>query len=170
MTTVLTIQTLVRMKKKQNFSDEELMQAMGLDLPSLKSGTETHGETVSETMAPIFDEPESMEQPAPIPETERRQPEEPSSTGEQAPESSVQRRVSGRQRRLSLEEYRSTFMRPYRIEDRKPVFISRKLRDTLDRFACKIGENRMSLSGLLENIVRHHVELYAEDFEFWKRL
>ncbi|GKH13169.1 DUF3408 domain-containing protein [Bacteroides uniformis] len=158
------------MKKKQNFSDEELMQAMGLDLPSLKSGTETHGETVSETMAPIFDEPESMEQPAPIPETERRQPEEPSSTGEQAPESSVQRRVSGRQRRLSLEEYRSTFMRPYRIEDRKPVFISRKLRDTLDRFACKIGENRMSLSGLLENIVRHHVELYAEDFEFWKRL
>ena len=146
------------------------MQVMGLDLPSSKSGTETHGETVSETMAPIFDEPESMEQPAPIPETERRQPEEPSSTGEQAPESSVQRRVSGRQRRLSLEEYRSTFMRPYRIEDRKPVFISRKLRDTLDRFACKIGENRMSLSGLLENIVRHHVELYAEDFEFWKRL
>lgn len=146
------------------------MQAMGLDLPSLKSGTETHGETVSETMAPIFDEPESMEQPAPIPETERRQPEEPSSTGEQAPESSVQRRVSGRQRRLSLEEYRSTFMRPYRIEDRKPVFISRKLRDTLDRFACKIGENRISLSGLLENIVRHHVELYTEDFEFWKRL
>lgn len=146
------------------------MQAMGLDLPSLKSGTETHGETVSETMAPIFDEPESMEQPAPVPETERRQPEEPSSTGEQAPELSVQRRVSGRQRRLSLEEYRSTFMRPYRIEDRKPVFISRKLRDTLDRFACKIGENRMSLSGLLENIVRHHVELYAEDFEFWKRL
>lgn len=158
------------MKKKQNFNDEELMQAMGLDLPSLKSGTETHGETVSETMAPIFDEPESMEQPAPVPETERRQPEEPSSTGEQAPEPSVQRRVSGRQRRLSLEEYRSTFMRPYRIEDRKPVFISRKLRDTLDRFACKIGENRMSLSGLLENIVRHHVELYAEDFEFWKRL
>lgn len=143
---------------------------MGLDLPSLKSGTETHGETVSETMAPIFDEPESMEQPAPVPETERRQPEEPSSTGEQAPEPSVQRRVSGRQRRLSLEEYRSTFMRPYKIEDRKPVFISRKLRDTLDRFACKIGENRISLSGLLENIVRHHVELYAEDFEFWKRL
>lgn len=67
-----------------------------------------------------------------------------------------------------MEEYRSTFMCPYKIEDRKPVFISRKLRDTLDRFACKIGENRMSLSGLLENIVRHHVELYAEDFERWK--
>ena len=170
MTTVLIVQTLVRMKKKQNFSDEELMQVMGLDLPSSKSGTETHGETVSETMAPIFDEPESMEQPAPVPETERGQPEEPSSITGQTPGPTVRRRISGKQRKLSLEEYRNTFMRPYRIEDRKPVFISRKLRDTLDRFACKIGENRISLSGLLENIVRHHVELYTEDFEFWKRL
>ena len=66
MTIVLTIQTLVRMKKKQNFSDEELMQAMGLALPSSKSGTEVHGETVSETMAPIFDEPESMDNLPPL--------------------------------------------------------------------------------------------------------
>lgn len=146
------------------------MLAMGTGKPSSKFRTKVAEETVSETMAPIFDEPESMEQPAPVPKTERGQPEEPSSFTELTPEPAVRRRVSGRQRRLSLEEYRNTFMRPYRIEDRKPVFISRKLRDTLDRFACKIGENRMSLSGLLENIVRHHVELYAEDFEFWKRL
>ena len=59
-------------------------------------------------------------------------------------------------------------MRPYKIEDRKPVFISGKLRKMLDKFACKIGEDRMSMSGLLENIVRHHIELYAEDFEHWK--
>lgn len=71
MTTVLTIQILVRMKKKQNFSDEELMQAMRLDLSSSKSGTETHEETVSETRAPIFDEPENMEQPNLVPKTER---------------------------------------------------------------------------------------------------
>ena len=80
----------------------------------------------------------------------------------------IQRRVSSKQRKLSLEEYRNTFMRPYKIEDRKPVFISGKLRKTLDKFACKIGEDRMSMSGLLENIVRHHIELYSEDFEHWK--
>lgn len=100
MTTVLIVQTLVRMKKKQNFSDEELMQVMGLDLPSSKSGTETHGETVSETMAPIFDEPESMEQPAPVPETERGQPEEPSFITGQTPEPTARRRTSGKQRKL----------------------------------------------------------------------
>lgn len=110
-----------------------------------------------------------MKQPTPVPGTEQEQSGEPS-TEEEQPQivATPQRRISGKQRRLSLEEYRSTFMRSYKIEDRKPVFISRKLRDTLDRFACKIGENRMSLSGLLENIVRHHVELYADDFEHWK--
>ncbi|MBQ2857004.1 MAG: DUF3408 domain-containing protein [Bacteroides sp] len=87
---------------------------------------------------------------------------------EQPPTPPIQRRVSSKQRKLSLEEYRNTFMRPYKIEDRKPVFISGKLRKMLDKFACKIGEDRMSMSGLLENIVRHHIELYTEDFEHWK--
>ena len=87
---------------------------------------------------------------------------------QQLPTPSIQRRVSSKQRKLSLEEYRNTFMRPYKIEDRKPVFISGKLRKMLDKFACKIGEDRMSMSGLLENIVRHHIELYSEDFEHWK--
>ena len=87
---------------------------------------------------------------------------------EQPPTQPIQRRVSNKQRKLSLEEYRNTFMRPYKIEDRKPVFISGKLRKMLDKFACKIGEDRMSMSGLLENIVRHHIELYSEDFEHWK--
>ena len=87
---------------------------------------------------------------------------------QQPPTSPIQRRVSSKQRKLSLEEYRNTFMRPYKIEDRRPVFISGKLRKMLDKFACKIGEDRMSMSGLLENIVRHHIELYSEDFEHWK--
>ncbi|WP_195344839.1 DUF3408 domain-containing protein [Bacteroides xylanisolvens] len=151
------------MRKKKEISEEELMLAMGTGTPSSKSRTEVPEATVAETTAPIFDE-------SAVPEAERGQPEEPSSIAGQPPEPAVQHRISGRQRRLSLEEYRGTFMRPYKIEDRKPVFISRKLRDTLDRFACKIGENRMNLSGLLENIVRHHVELYAEDFEHWKKL
>lgn len=153
----------MEMKKRQEFSNEELMRMMGYERPSLNPETEV----AMKTTASVFGEPASMEQSAPVPKAE--QPVLPSSGEEQPPTApAIQCRISGKQRRLSLEEYRSTFMCPYKIEDRKPVFISRKLRDTLDRFACKIGENRMSLSGLLENIVRHHVELYAEDFERWK--
>ena len=83
---------------------------------------------------------------------------------------SVQRRVSGRQRRLSLEEYRNTFLRVPKIEDRKPVFVSCEVRDRLDEYVRKLGSRRMSVSGLLENIARQHLEIYSEDFERWRKL
>ena len=35
---------------------------------------------------------------------------------QQPPTPTIQRRVSSKQRKLSLEEYRNTFMRPYKIE------------------------------------------------------
>lgn len=79
-------------------------------------------------------------------------------------------RISGRQRKLSLEEYRSTFLQVPRIEDRKPVFVSCEIRDRLDKCVRKLGSRRMSVSGLLENIARQHLEIYSEDFERWRKL
>lgn len=81
-----------------------------------------------------------------------------------------QRRVSSRQRKLSLDEYRSTFLQVPKIEDRKPVFVSCEVRDRLDEFVRKLGNRKMSVSGLLENIARQHLENYSEDFEQWRKL
>lgn len=81
-----------------------------------------------------------------------------------------QRRVSNRQRKLSLDEYRSTFLQVPKIEDRKPVFVSCEVRDRLDEFVRKLGNRKMSVSGLLENIARQHLEIYSEDFEQWRKL
>ena len=58
-------------------------------------------------------------------------------------------RVSSRQRRMSLEEYRTAFLHVPKIEDRKPVFVSCEVRDRLDEFVRKLGSRRMSVSGLL---------------------
>ena len=33
-----------------------------------------------------------------------------------------------------------------------------------------LGGRRMSVSGIIENIVRHHLSLYEEDFEAWRKL
>jgi len=82
----------------------------------------------------------------------------------------TQRRVNSRQRKLSLDEYRSTFLQVPKIEDRKPVFVSCEVRDRLDEFVRKLGNRKMSVSGLLENIARQHLEIYSEDFEQWRRL
>ena len=81
-----------------------------------------------------------------------------------------QRRISSRQRKLSLDEYRKTFLQVPRIEDRKPVFVSGEVRDRLDEFVRRLGGRKMSVSGLLENIARQHLEIYSEVFEQWRKL
>lgn len=82
----------------------------------------------------------------------------------------VVRRISGKQRRTSLEEYKETFLSVPSIEDRKPVFLSRSTRDALDRIVRMFGERRMSVSGLVENIARQHLDTYREDIEAWRKL
>ena len=82
----------------------------------------------------------------------------------------VVRRISGKQRRASLEEYKETFLPVPVIEDRKPVFLSRRTRDALDRIVRMFGERRMSVSGLVENIARQHLDTYSEDIEAWRKL
>ncbi|WP_338337451.1 DUF3408 domain-containing protein [Marseilla massiliensis] len=95
--------------------------------------------------------------------------------GEAVPEQTdktpqVVRRISGKQRRASLEEYKEAFLTVPSIEDRKPVFLSRSTRDALDRIVRMFGERRMSVSGLVENIARQHLATYGEDIEAWRKL
>lgn len=95
----------------------------------------------------------------------------PSTIGEQPLASpTIQRRVSSKQRRLSLEEYRNTYLKVPVIKDRKSVFLSCEVRDRLDDYVHKLGGRKMSVSGLLENIARQHLALYDEDFEQWRKL
>lgn len=89
---------------------------------------------------------------------------------EVVPTSGTVRRISSKQRRMSLEEYRNTFLQVPRIDDRKPVFVSCEVRDKLDEFVRKLGGRKMSVSGLIENIARQHLEIYSEDFEQWRKL
>ncbi|MBM6671876.1 DUF3408 domain-containing protein [Phocaeicola coprophilus] len=93
-----------------------------------------------------------------------------SPTGREEAAPASQRRISSRQRKLSLDEYRKVFLQVPRIEDRKPVFVSGEVRDRLDEFVRRLGGRKMSVSGLLENIARQHLEIYSEDFEQWRKL
>lgn len=80
------------------------------------------------------------------------------------------KRISGKQRRLSLEEYRTAYLQVPKITDRKPVFVSGEVRDRLDEVARRLGGRRMSVSGLLENIARHHLSFYESDIEQWRKI
>ena len=106
----------------------------------------------------------SIPNPVMVDEIEEIQP----STTVESP--TIQRRVSGKQRRLSLEEYRSAYLKVPVIIDRKPVFVSCEVRDRLEDYVRKLGGRKMSVSGLLENIVRQHLDTYDADFEQWRKL
>lgn len=80
------------------------------------------------------------------------------------------KRISDKQRRLSLEEYHATYLQVPKITDRKPVFVSGEVRDRLDEVARRLGGRRMSVSGLLENIARHHLSFYESDIEQWRKI
>ena len=82
----------------------------------------------------------------------------------------IQRRVSSKQRKLSLEEYRNAYLKVPVIIDRKPVFVSCEVRDRLEDYVRKLGGRKMSVSGLLENIARQHIDTYDADFEQWRKL
>lgn len=82
----------------------------------------------------------------------------------------IQRRVSSKQRKLSLEEYRNAYLKVPTIIDRKPVFVSCEVRDRLEDYVRKLGGRKMSVSGLLENIARQHLDTYDADFEQWRKL
>ena len=81
-----------------------------------------------------------------------------------------QKRVSSKQRKLSLDEYRTTYLRVPKITDRKPVFVSGEVRDSLDRIVRYFSGRGMSASGMVENLVRMHLETYREDIEQWRKL
>ncbi|RJV09657.1 DUF3408 domain-containing protein [Bacteroides sp. AF29-11] len=81
-----------------------------------------------------------------------------------------QKRISSKQRRLSLDEYRTTYLQVPKITDRKPVFVSGEVRDSLDRIVRYFGGRGMSASGMVENLVRLHLETYREDIEQWRKL
>jgi hypothetical protein len=82
----------------------------------------------------------------------------------------TQPRISSRQRRASLDEYREAFLIAPKIVDRQPVFVSRETRDRIDSMVRRLGERKMSVSGFLENLARHHLDLYADDLEQWRRM
>ena len=116
-------------------------------------------------------EPEELEQPdkTVTEEAETAMTDEPSGavTGEVP---IPQKRISGKQRRLSLEEYRTTYLKVPKIINRKPVFVSETVRDELDRVVRYLGGKGMSASGLIENLVRLHLDAYRNDIEQWRKL
>lgn len=138
-----------KMGRKESYTPKsmnDLYRRIGLE----PDEPEQHGKTVTEeTKAAVTNEPSGVA----VEET-----------------ATPQKRVSSKQRRLSLEEYRTTYLQVPKIVNRKPVFVSETVRDELDRIVRYLGGKGMSASGLIENLVRLHLDTYRNDIELWRKL
>ena len=116
-------------------------------------------------------EPEELEQPGKAVTEEAETAMTDEQSGAVSGEVTIpQKRISGKERRLSLEEYRTTYLKVPKIINRKPVFVSETVRDELDRVVRYLGGKGMSASGLIENLVRLHLDAYRNDIEQWRKL
>lgn len=89
--------------------------------------------------------------------------EEPVSDKEQEVEITIISEENMKNSKKQSIDYRKTFLIAPKLEDRKPVFISRATRDSLDKIARRLGDRKMSVSGFLENMANHHLEEYKDE-------
>ena len=70
----------------------------------------------------------------------------------------------------NMAKCRETYLIPPKIKGPKAVFISEETRSALDMIVLRLGCRGMSVSGLLENLARRHLETYRQDIERWRKL
>lgn len=171
----------------KNFRIEDYLPSMSRRKPEvvpLMLEEETAATEKGTTLFPSLDKPDTFEEQEVITDAVNGEEvtmetsesdadmdvEETPEVSEVPSERTLARRISSKQRRLSLDEYRSSFLQVPKIADRKPVFVSHEVRDRLDRIVRYFGGRGMSVSGLVENLVRHHITAYENDIDQWRKL
>ena len=168
----------------KNFKLEDYLPSMNRREPKADaSASEQEPATEATNLFPPSDEPDTSAIQEAVSQTIRHDEQEVMETSdidegiketpaglETAAERTIARRISSKQRRLSLDEYRATYLQVPRIADRKPVFVSREVRDRLDRIVRCLGDRGMSVSGLVENLARQHLAAYGNDIDQWRKL
>lgn len=70
---------------------------------------------------------------------------------------------SSRHRKVALPDYETTFLKSIRIKNRVNVCVSEDTRQRLNEITRVIGHSRLSVSGLIENIICNHFELFRDE-------
>ena len=99
--------------------------------------------------------------------TENTMHSEPTRNTESA---TVQRRISAKMRKKTLEAYKQAYLVPTKLNNRKAVYLSRETQEHADFIVRRLGDKGANVSSFIENLVRIHLEEYGEDIEKWRKL
>ena len=158
--------------KKMKASREEIDQSIkeAFNMNRQESNERTERKSLTYYLGDTEDEVEEQPQAkAPSKETDCREVIASESTLH-TENATIQRRISAKMRRGTLEAYKQAFLVPSKLNDRKAVYLSRETQERADFVVRRLGDRRSNLSSFVENIVRLHLEEYGEDIEKWRRL
>ena len=144
------------MEKETMMSDKDLSWFLGVE-------DETENKSTSQEATAV---PE-RERRTNKQDTENTMHSEPARNAESA---TVQRRISAKMRKKTLEAYKQAYLVPTKLNNRKAVYLSRETQERADFIVRRLGDRGSNLSSFVENIVRQHLEDYGEDIEKWRRL
>ena len=82
----------------------------------------------------------------------------------------IQKRISAKMRKKTLEAYKQAYLVPTKLNNRKAVYLSRETQERADFIVRRLGDKGANVSSFIENLVRIHLEEYGEDIEKWRKL
>ena len=68
-----------------------------------------------------------------------------------------------KRKRSQAVDYESLFLSRNELRNRQGLYIGRNNYETLQTLVRAISSERLSVSGLVDNIISHHIELYGDD-------
>lgn len=144
------------MEKETMMSDKDLSWFLGVE-------DETENESTSQEATAVSE----RERPTNKQDAENTMHSEPTRNAENV---TVQKRISAKMRKKTLEAYKQAYLVPTKLNNRKAVYLSRETQECADFVVRRLGDRSSNLSSFVENIVRLHLEEYGEDIEKWKKL
>ena len=94
----------------------------------------------------------------------------PSDPAQHTENATVQRRISAKMRKETLEAYKRSFLVPTKLSERRAVYLSKETQERADFIVRRLGDKGANVSSFIENLARIHLEEYGEDIEKWRKL
>ena len=151
-------------KEKRNIEEIDRFIGETLGINQAESSSE---QTVAEFRAKGMKNIQEQKQQETEHAIEHATPSEPVLHTEHA---TIQRRISAKMRKETLDAYKQAFLVPTKLSERKAVYLSRETQERADFIVRRLGDRGSNLSSFVENIVRIHLGEYGEDVEKWRKL
>lgn len=74
-----------------------------------------------------------------------------------------EKQLSRRKKNQNGIDYPSVFLCRYELKSRQGIYIEKETNETVKQIVHSIGDARLTVSGFIENVLKHHFEMYKDE-------